>query len=148
MQSLIILENLFSATASNERKCWGFLLFQEVIQQPDKFRKVFPSIFSRNLTRSLVNHLQTKDRYLNGAAEKSLKVMIRTVEADSKNLPVVLQGLLSASYNFDRITKTKTVEKLLTSLNENNADKTIEALAKGALTVERYKASPFEDEIC
>jgi DNA polymerase phi len=117
------------------------LLFQEVIQQPDKFSKIFPSLFSRNFTRSLVNHLRSKDRYLHAAAARSLKLVNEIVDAEPSTLSVVLSGLLRASYHFDKATKTKTVEELLSRLNETNAKSVIDALVQGAVLVERYGSS-------
>lgn len=101
---------------------------------------MFPSIFSRNLTRSLVNHLQAHDRYLHAAAEKSLKAVIRTVETDPTLLPLILTGLLGATYNFDRATKTKTTEKLLANVTDENAKEVIDVLLQGALNSDAKEA--------
>jgi DNA polymerase phi len=134
------LENLFSATASRERKFWGFLLFQKVIQDPVPFVKLLPSIFSHNLVRCLINHVQEKDRFLHGAANKSLKILIQTVETNPKLLSTVLPRLLGGygTYNFDKVTKTKTVERLLGMVGHENATAVIKVLVEPALVVQGY----------
>jgi DNA polymerase phi len=130
---------LFSATASRERKFWGFLLFQKVLQTPDSYAKLFPSIFSHNLVRCLINHSQDKDRFLYRAAEKTLKVLLQTAEAKPKTLVAILPGLIGrhGTYNFDKVTKTKTIERLLAKVNENNAKEVIDILVGPALVNER-----------
>lgn len=130
-------ENLFSATASRERKFWGFLLLQKVLQDPESYGKLFPSVFSHNLVRCIINHVQEKDRFLNRAADKSLKVLILTVENDPRMLANTLPHLIGGhgTYNFDKVTKTKTIEKLLSTVDGTNAKSAIDVLAELALTV-------------
>ena len=134
----MVIENLFASTASRERKFWGFLLFQKILQDPTTFSKLFPIIFSKNLVRCLINHIQEKDRFLNRAADKSLKVLLQTVESDPQTLPAILQQLIgrNGTYNFDRVTKTKTVEKLLAKVDEANANAVIAALVEPITVVE------------
>jgi len=134
----MIVENLFSATASRERKYWGFLLFQKVLQDPESYAKFFPYIFSHNLVRCLINHSQDADRFLHRSAEKSLKVLSQTVEANPKTLVAILPRLISShgAYNFDKMTKSKTVENILASVNAKNATEVIEILTTPALIVE------------
>ena len=135
---LIVIENLFSTTASRERKYWGFLLFQKVLQNPASYSKLFPYIFSHNLVRCLINHSQDADRFLHRSAEKSLKVLSQTVEANSKTLVAILPCLINnhGAYNFDKMTKSKTVESILASVNVKNAKEVIEILAKPVLIVD------------
>ncbi|KAH8771491.1 putative DNA polymerase V [Hyaloscypha finlandica] len=131
-------ENLFSASASRERKFWGFLLFQHVLQESASYGKLISSIFSHNLVRCLINHVQEKDRFLNRAADKSLKVLIRSVEIDPKLLVTILPRIIGGygTYNFDKITKTKTVEKLLGLTDDKNAIAVIKTLLEPALSVD------------
>jgi DNA polymerase phi len=85
------------------------------------------------------NHVQDKDRFLNRAADKSLKILIQTVEANPGILITILPRLIGGNgvYNFDKVTKTKTVDRLLTNVNEDNAKGVIDVLAAPALAVER-----------
>ncbi|KAF8852497.1 putative DNA polymerase V [Acephala macrosclerotiorum] len=130
-------ENLFSSTASRERKFWGFLLFQRVVEDAESFGKLLPSVFSHNLVRCLINHVQDKDRFLHRAADKSLKVLIQAAEAKPKLLETFLPQLISGNgnYNFDRITSTKTIERLLALVNDKTAASVIEVLVKPARSV-------------
>jgi DNA polymerase phi len=66
------------------------------------------------------------------AADKSLKTLVSTVEALPELLPAVLPRLISGHgvYNFDRLTKTKTVERLLTTVHAKNVEATLDALIK------------------
>jgi DNA polymerase phi len=77
---------------------------------------------------------------LNRAADKSLKVLIQTVETEPQTLLSVLPQLIggNGTYNFDKMTKTKTIEKLLTKVDEANATNVIDALVAPALIVEWY----------
>jgi DNA polymerase phi len=79
-----------------------------------------------------------------------LKVLIQTVETDPQTLSSILPQLIggNGTYNFDKVTKTKTVEKLLTKVNETNAKKVIDALVAPVIVVEGYAAifsSSFAD---
>ncbi|KAN0122064.1 DNA polymerase phi domain containing protein [Hyaloscypha variabilis] len=131
-------ENLFSASASRERKFWGFLLFQHVLQDSAPYGKLLSSIFSHNLVRCLINHVQETDRFLNRAADKSLKILIRSVEIDPKLLVIILPRIIGGcgTYNFDKVTKTKTVEKLLSLVDDENAVPVIKVLLEPALNVQ------------
>jgi DNA polymerase phi len=88
--------------------------------------------------RCLINHIQEKDRFLNRAADKSLKVLIRSVETDPKLLVIILPRIIGGygTYNFDKITKTKTVEKLLGLTDDKNAIAVIKTLLEPALSVD------------
>lgn len=133
-------ENLFSSTASRERKFWGFLLFQRVVEDAASFGKLFPSVFSHNLVRCLINHVQEQDRFLHRAADKSLKVLISATETKPKLLEIFLPRLIggNGNYNFDRITKTKTIDRLLALVNEKTAASVIKILVEPAQVVTGY----------
>ncbi len=88
--------------------------------------------------RCLINHVQEKDRFLNRAADKSLKVLIRSVETDPKLLVIILPRIVGGygTYNFDKVTKTKTIEKLLGFVDDDNAVAIIKVLLELALSVQ------------
>lgn len=79
---------------------------------------------------------------MNRAADKSLKVVIQTVETDSQTLLSILPHLIggNGTYNFDKVTKTKTIEKLLIKVGATNAKKVIDALVVPIVIVEGYAA--------
>jgi len=114
------------------------LLLQKVLQDPASYGKLFPFIFSHNLVRCVINHSQDADRFLHRSAEKSLKVLSQTVEANSKTLVAILPHLIGGhgAYNFDKMTKSKTVESILASVNAKNAKEVIEILTAPVLNVE------------
>lgn len=99
--------------------------------------------------RCLINHVQEKDRFLNRAADKSLKVMIRCVEIEAKLLVVILPRIAGGygTYNFDKVTKTKTIERLLTFVDDNNAVAVIKVLLEPALSVQGCVIIPPPDSI-
>ena len=84
--------------------------------------------------------MQEKDRFLHGAANKSLKILIQTVETNPKLLSTVLPRLIGGygTYNFDKVTKTKAVERLLGMVDHENATAAITALVEPALIVQGY----------
>lgn len=87
--------------------------------------------------RCLINHVQEKDRFLNRAADKSLKVLIRSVETEPKIVVIILPRMIGGygTYNFDKVTKTKTVEKLLSLVDDRSAIAVIKILLEPALSV-------------
>ena len=116
-----------------------------MLQDPTSYAKLFPYIFSHNFVRCLINHSQDTDRFLHRSAEKSLRVLVQTVESYPKTLVSILPGLISGNgaYNFDKMTKTKTVEKILTNVNAKNAKEVIGILLTPVLSVEGYVRSPI-----
>lgn len=109
-----------------------------MFQEHAKYEKLLPAIFSRNLVRCIINHVQDEDRFLNRSADKSLKVVVQAAQANPELLKVILPGLISGhgSYNFDKITKTKTIETLLKLVDDESAASIINILVEPALTVE------------
>ncbi|TAQ89216.1 hypothetical protein B7494_g2456 [Chlorociboria aeruginascens] len=123
--------------ASRERKFWGFLVFQKVVQNVELYSKFLPTVFSHNLVRCLINHVQEKDRFLNRAAEKSLKVVVQSVEENPQILLVILPKIIGGNgmYNFDKVTKTKTIEKLLAMFDGSNAKEVVNILIEPTIAV-------------
>ncbi|QSZ34050.1 hypothetical protein DSL72_005630 [Monilinia vaccinii-corymbosi] len=140
-------KNLFSASASKERKFWGFLIFQKMITSHISCTKLITSIFSHNLVCCLINHLQDEERYLNTAAVKSLKVLTHGVQENPEALVVVLQGLIdgNGSYIFDRVTKTKTVATLLSMVDDTNGEAVLDVLTSPVLVVPGSETSDAEE---
>ncbi|KAL8952334.1 MAG: hypothetical protein Q9222_001745 [Ikaeria aurantiellina] len=109
-------EHLFAMTSSEERKYWGFLLFQQLFTSAPK--DLLSSLFSHNFSRCLINQLASKERYLHRAAERTVKSVIDRVELEPSVAAIALSGLLlvvaDEKVNFDQLTKTKTIEKIVT----------------------------------
>ncbi|KAL5350635.1 DNA-directed DNA polymerase [Pseudogymnoascus australis] len=131
-------ENLFSASASRERKFWGFLLFQKMLTDASDYRELLVSVFSPNLVRCLINHMSQEDRFLHRAAEKSLRAVQQMAEAHPHTIPTVLPKLIGGNgfYNFDQVTKTKTIDKMLGWASGKDAEAVVEILLRPALKIE------------
>jgi DNA polymerase phi len=61
-------ESLFSRSASNERKYWGFVIFQRAL--PRVKADDLPMLFTKNFMRTWINHLSRFDRYLHSFAKQ------------------------------------------------------------------------------
>ncbi|KAI4249571.1 MAG: hypothetical protein L6R42_008927, partial [Xanthoria sp. 1 TBL-2021] len=108
-------KHLFASTSSDERKYWGFLLFQQLFSSASEVH--LPFLFSPNLVRCLTNQLASKERYLHRAAVKTVKTILNRAELQPSVASTALRGLLANTsdkrLSFDNLTKTKTVEKLM-----------------------------------
>jgi DNA polymerase phi len=103
-------EGLFAISSSPERKYWGFLLVQLYVSNGPE--KVLPVIFGKNFGRSLINHLAAKDRNLHTIADKTLKAMLSRAIVGA-TVPIV-NAMLDIDPSFDKLTKSKSLEKVLT----------------------------------
>ena len=64
---------------------------------------------------------------------------MQTVESYPKAFGAVLQGLVkgNGSYNFDKVTKTKTIDRLLTNVSAKNVKEVVDILVAPALLEQR-----------
>ncbi|KAF9514414.1 hypothetical protein BS47DRAFT_1372330 [Hydnum rufescens UP504] len=119
-------ESLFSATASAERKSWGFSVIERALEDlpPDEI----PFLFTQNFMRTWINHLSNQDRFLHKAARHLAGTVQGVVDKHPAiGFTLVLQLLgRHGNHQFDRITKTKTVESIITSMNIEGVEKFIE----------------------
>ncbi|KAL5120769.1 DNA-directed DNA polymerase [Pleosporales sp. CAS-2024a] len=112
--------NLFASTSSHERKAWGFkLLSSAIFQVPESD---LSSLFSPNLMRTLFNQSKKEDRFLHSAALAVINAIQAKTRRESKSALPIFIALTSknGSIDFDKITKTKTLEHIL-SISEDNA---------------------------
>ena len=120
-------EALFATSSSEERKYWGFLLFQRMI--PTAPVNVLPDLFTKNLMRCLTNQLASPERYLHRAAEKSIKAIIARAHSNPNTRAPIIKALLdpvTGEANFDKITKTKTVETLTSLIDDPAFEQVVE----------------------
>lgn len=108
-------ETFFNEKASNERKFLGFLIFQKTLELAPSH--LLPCCFSQNLMRSLINQSTDSKRLLYKISHKALNKIVEICEKDSSNkllpcLDAVLFGP-HGSTNFDKLTRSKTVTKLI-----------------------------------
>ncbi|GLB35405.1 putative DNA polymerase phi [Lyophyllum shimeji] len=110
-------ESLFSSTASTERKYWGFQVFQKAL--PRVTQDSMPMLFTKNFMRTWINHLSHQDRYLHKIARQAATDIQALVKSNPQlGFALILQLTgVNGSQQFDRLTKTKTVENILNSMD-------------------------------
>lgn len=112
------------------------------------------AIFTKNVVRCLMNQLAVEDRYLHRMAVKAAKTIQKRVSKDPSFAAVAVKGLLSGSLQFDQITKSKTVEKIVLEADAESLQEIIERLerlivtpgideAKAAASSRQYLADLF-----
>ena len=107
-------ESLFADSSSEERKYWGFVIFQRALRETPS--SSFFIIFSKHFMRCLRNQLASPKRYLHLIANKSLKAILQRIKIDVSSAVQVLESLISppkGEIDFDKISKTKTIEKII-----------------------------------
>lgn len=120
-------ETLFATSSSEERKYWGFLLFQRMI--PNAPVQLLSDLFTKNVMRCLTNQLASPDRYLHRAAERSIKAILARARSNPNARAPILKALLdpkNGDINFDKITKTKTIETLTSLVDDPAFEQVIE----------------------
>ena len=106
-------DGLFANSSSQERKFWGFQVLTKVLNEaPEGFASC---VFTKNAIRSLINQLSAQDRYLHKSAVRASKAIQSRVAKEPAFLPPSIRGLMgpNGAVNFDQLTKTKTIEKML-----------------------------------
>ncbi len=113
------LDALFAPSSSEERKYWGLLLFQRMVHEAPV--NIVFDLFTTNLMRCLINQLASPERYLHRVAEKSIKALLARARSNPDTKAPFLKALLdpvNGDINFDKITKTKTVETLTSIVDD------------------------------
>ncbi|KAJ3071598.1 DNA-directed DNA polymerase [Podochytrium sp. JEL0797] len=127
----IMDESLFNS--SHDRKFIGFLVFQQCLEAAAKSNgKVDVGVlFSKSFLRCLINSLaKGEDAVLNKAAKATAK-QISVISSSSREigLQVVFQLLgKNGHQRFDGITRTKTVENIVSSLSESDVESYVKFL--------------------
>ncbi|KAL4911089.1 hypothetical protein BDW74DRAFT_164726 [Aspergillus multicolor] len=118
----VVDNGLFASASSEERKYWGFLLFVKVINEHSL--QLASQVFTKNLVRCLTNQLAVEDRYLHRMAVKAAKAIQARVAKEPAFAAASVKGLMGSAgaVNFDQITKTKTVEKIVSEANLDALD--------------------------
>ncbi|KAF3387474.1 DNA polymerase V [Penicillium rolfsii] len=115
----VVDNGLFASSSSDERKYWGFLLFNKVLNEGSSQQANY--IFTKNLVRCLTNQLAVEDRYLHKMAVKATKAIQTRVSKEPGFAASAVRGLMRTSdiVNFDQATKTKTIEKIVADANSD-----------------------------
>ncbi|BEJ00908.1 hypothetical protein CcaverHIS631_0507650 [Cutaneotrichosporon cavernicola] len=119
----VVDEALFANTSSAERKYWGFQVFERAL--PLLPSENVPLIFTPNFMRSWMNNLSSADRHLHKAAVQVARKVNEHVKADPTAGFTLLSQLVGkhGRPDFDRVTKTKTVEGIMSSLSVDGVEK-------------------------
>lgn len=125
-----MLDGLFAAASSDERKYWGFLLFCKVLSEASTAHASV--IFTKNLLRCMMNQLAVEDRFLHRIAVKATKALQTRASKDPEFVGPALSGLMgpNGAVNFDQITKTKTIEKIVATASAEAVSKTLPQFEK------------------
>ncbi|KAF3905988.1 hypothetical protein ABW21_db0203870 [Orbilia brochopaga] len=115
----IVNDGLFSSGSSEERKFWGFLLFNRALSVFDE-KLTIVKLFCPNFMNCFINQLGAPKRYLHKSAQKSLQTIKSTAEAKPAIASTLLLSLLTrnGSPNFESITKAKVIEPLFSCADE------------------------------
>ncbi|KAL6454108.1 POL5 rDNA transcriptional regulator POL5 [Candida maltosa Xu316] len=121
---IAIDESLFSEKSSNERKYWGFEIFNKFVTSLlDKSQIQY--LITGNFLRCLINHHSNSSRFLNKISQITLKTLISTIKENPSMAASVLEALLDESkggcWNFDLVSKSKTIDEILQTKSEVNS---------------------------
>lgn len=136
MHKLTNSGNLFASSASHERKSWGFKLFASLITDIPK--RAIAALFSPNLMRTLINQSRKEDRFLHAAALAALKAIQLRVQQKPSSAPPILVSLTTknGTADLDKLTKTKTLEQILLSADDEALRKIVRHLSSMVLRPE------------
>jgi DNA polymerase phi len=108
-------EGLFGASSSPERKALGLQVFSLAILLAARWQ--IRQLFTPNLMRCILNQRASTQSYLFDAAKVPLNQLIAQSKLDLYATSSIVEGLLEVAVNFDQVTKTKTIETLLSNTN-------------------------------
>lgn len=116
---VLVDESLFANAASPERKSWGFQVLHRALERAPA--DVLPFLFTPNLMRTWVNQLASKDRLLHAMAHKTVTYVAAAVKRNPTAGVALVTQLMGehGRPDFDRVTHTKTIESILSSLDES-----------------------------
>ena len=103
--------------SSDQRKYWGFLIFQRYVQDvPKGFIHI---IFGKNYIRCLVNQLSYRGTYLHLMARRSLDAICQRVSTEPEVATIIVDVLLASKgyESFDNIMKSNMLEKILAQVD-------------------------------
>lgn len=120
------VEAFFSAKASSERKSVGLQIVRlGVLLVPST---IVAGIFSPNVIRCIINQRSSPSNTLHAAAELPLKTICLRARQQPQSALSFLTAIISKCglVNFDKLTRTKTVDELLSLLPAEETDSLLE----------------------
>lgn len=143
--TVVVDEAFFSDKSSPERKYWGFQIFSKFVGEVNA--EQLPTLFSPNFMRCLINQSAHSNRLLHKMASRLLE-HITDVSKDLFKAPLILSSLLNESkggcWNFDLVTKSKTVDSIITSVSTNSDAQVVSYFAS---EVRSALNAQFEDAV-
>ncbi|PHH64527.1 hypothetical protein CDD81_4306 [Ophiocordyceps australis] len=140
--SRVVDDSLFSKNATDGQKFKGFMVFQKMLEAVAEQHEKLACLFTKNLMTCLMNQAAKEDRYLHRSAIKALKTIESVVSSHPAALAPVLENLLGTfgSYSFDQRTSSKTVDRLLQNVNQQNAQDVLAIIRRPILQLEKQDA--------
>ncbi|KAG0370575.1 DNA-directed DNA polymerase [Gamsiella multidivaricata] len=140
--NVVIDSTLFDSSSSHERKFWGFQIFEKIL--PVLSEDQIPLVFTTNFMRCFVNNLSSEDRFLNKAAKHTMAAMHAKADTNEAVRLTLITQLLDKNPNFDRLTRSKTVETLLGGLDVSHIQHYLEYLIEAFLQQESPESNNVE----
>ncbi|EER41650.1 DNA polymerase V [Histoplasma capsulatum var. duboisii H88] len=138
-----IWTDVVDTASSEERKYWGFLLFIKTMNEAPPHLAAL--VFTKNLMRCFMNQLAVEDRYLHRIAARALRSIQARIAREPEFIVDAISGLMgpNGAVNFDHITKTKTIEKMISTLSVDTLKEIIPLFEKmiAAPGIEDVKAA-------
>ncbi|KAG5950280.1 hypothetical protein E4U53_005311 [Claviceps sorghi] len=138
----VVDDGLFSKQATDGQKFKGFMVFEKMLKGFAQTPAKLETLFSRNFMSCLLNQAAKEDRYLNRAATKALKAIEEVVSSHPDALAPVLANLLgkNGTYAFDQRSSSKTVDKMLQSINEHNVESVLAVVKRPIKLLKKQEA--------
>ncbi|KAG0052711.1 DNA-directed DNA polymerase [Gryganskiella cystojenkinii] len=140
--NVVIDTSLFDSSSSHERKFWGFQIFEKVL--PVLGEDQIPLVFTTNFMRCFVNNLSSEDRFLNKAAKHTMAAMHAKADTNEAVRLTLITQLLDKNPNFDKMSRSKTVETLLGGLDVSHIHHYLQYLTKAFLQHDGADSSSME----
>lgn len=98
------------------------------------------SLLGPNFLRCFSNQLSKSDRHLHGIAVKTMKAILIVVDnhaKDNNRSCGILTSVIGSHYHvdFDKVTRTKFIEKVLAKADSSDQDSAVNMLSKAIITV-------------
>ncbi|KKY23009.1 putative dna polymerase [Phaeomoniella chlamydospora] len=125
----VVDASLFASSSSSERKHTGFLVSIAAINNAPPAALRF--LLRGNFLRALINQSASGERLLHRAAQRTVHALLTRSTESPEASATILRALLSSTEGgatFDQVTKTKTLEKLVTSVKPETMEDVVDAL--------------------
>ena len=93
---------------------------------------LLPSLFSPNITRSIINQRTDASNSLHQTAKLPLTSLIARIKTSPEALPEALTAILGNNgvVNFDQLTKTRTIDELLSHVSKSSINQVLAILVR------------------